>query len=331
LSLDILARYAFRNDHFFDSQISNAAPLTAPHAKEHVSGGDIKLTWRGDHNLAVGGVDYEHFEWSSNDNFSGIQADTLRQTVDRWGVYLNDTLSLGPLALIPGGRFDHTQSAGDQFSPSFGVTYQVGENTVVRGYTARGFSLPVLTLDRGSEKVWTSQIGVESSALPYLWLKGTLFRIQTWHFLALDNQSGLFHPEEHIALGTELEIRTTPVWNTSLGAGYTFTDTTRTSNGSQVYGVPRHTVQTKLLYDDKTFRGVLTGRHIWWNQDPSYGARYFGLLWDLHLGATLYKHENNSLEVFFSGHNLFNGAQSPDTVFQPNTPRWFEGGLKVRF
>ena len=125
-------------------------------------------------------------------------------------------------------------------------------------------------------------------------------------------------------------MRTTPVWNTSLGAGYTFTDTTRTSNGTQVYGDPRHTVQLALRYDDTTFRGALTGRHIWWNQDPSYLARYYGLIWDLHLGATLYKHENNALEVFFSGHNLFNGAQFPDS-FTPNTSRWFEGGIKVRF
>lgn len=329
LSLDILGRYAFRNEHYFDSQISDNTPLTAPHPKEHVSGGDIKLTWRGDTNLVVGGVDYEHFEFTTTDTLSDRHADTLRQKVDRWGAYLNDTLSIGPLALIPGARFDHTQSAGDQFSPSFGMTYQVGENTVLRGYTARGYSLPTLILDRGSEKVWTSQVGAESGVIPYLWLKGTLFRNQTWNVQAFDSQGNPFG-ERHIALGTELEVRTTPVWHTSLGAGYTFTDTTRSSNGTEVYGDPRHTVQLALRYDDATFRGVLTGRHIWWNQDPSYLARYYGVIWDLHLGATLYKRENSALEVFFSGHNLFNGAQFPDS-FTPNTSRWFEGGIKVRF
>jgi len=330
LKLDVLARYALRNDHVFDSQISDNALLTAPHAKEHVSGGNVKLTWRGDSNLVVGGVDYEHYEFTNTDTLVGsVHADTLHQKVDRWGVYLNDTFSLGPLALIPGMRFDHTQSAGDQFSPSFGATYQVGENTVVRGYTARGYSLPTLVLQRGTEKVWTTQVGAESGAVPYLWLKATLFRNQTWN-VQTQNSQGEPVAEQHISLGTELEARTAPVRNTSLGTGYIFADTTRTSDGSQVYGVPRHTLQIALRYDDKTFRGMLTGRHIWWNADPSYGARYYGLLWDLHLGATLIKREDTRLEVFFSGHNLFNGAQFPDP-FTPNTPRWFEGGIKVRF
>jgi vitamin B12 transporter len=53
-------------------------------------------------------------------------------------------------------------------------------------------------------------------------------------------------------------------------------------------------------------------------------------LWDLHLGATLLKRENSSLEIFFSGHNLFNGSHFQDEV-KPNTGRWFEGGMRVRF
>jgi len=131
-------------------------------------------------------------------------------------------------------------------------------------------------------------------------------------------------------LGAEIEGRTLPVFNTSLGAGYTFVDTTRANDGSQVYAVPRHTVQLSLRYDDQTYRGVLTGRHIMWNAVPGYNGSYGGLVWDLHLGATLWKREYNSLEVFFSGHNLFDCAQYPDET-QPNTGRWFEGGMRIRF
>ncbi len=120
------------------------------------------------------------------------------------------------------------------------------------------------------------------------------------------------------------------MWHTSLGASYTFTDTTRTSAGSEVNDLARHTVQLALRYDDKTYRGVLTGRYIFWNSQPSENGSYGGLIWDLHLGATLYRHEDNSLEVFFSAHNLFNGAQYSDDQI-PSTPRWFEGGMKVRF
>jgi len=288
--------------------------------KEQTSGASAKLIWRGDTNLLVAGSDYNHQE-EYNNSSDGSTVSPFTRRVDRWGVYLNDTVTLGPVSVTPGVRFDHTQTAGDQFSPSIGATWQLTDTTLLRAYTARGYGLPVLGLtDSPSVKIWTSQVGVESSAVPYVWVKGTLFRNQTWGDTV----------EQHMALGTELEIRTIPVWNTSLGGGYTFTDTTRTSDGSEVNNFARHTVQVALRYNDRTYRGVLSGRHIFWNSDPSENGHYGGLIWDLHLGATLLKRENSSLEVFFSGHNLFNGAQY--YIDQIPTPgRWFEGGVRVRF
>jgi vitamin B12 transporter len=188
-----------------------------------------------------------------------------------------------------------------------------------------------LTRDINAESVWASQVGIESSAIPYLWFKETLFRNETWNVLATDPLTGATDLERHIALGSETEFRTTPMHNTSLGAGYTFTDTTRTSDGAQVKDVPRHTLQLALRYDDHSvFRALLTGRHIWWNSDPSENGRYYGLIWDLHLGATLLKRENSSLELFVSGHNLFNNSQYLNQ-FYPNPGRWYDGGLKVSF
>jgi hypothetical protein len=114
-----------------------------------------------------------------------------------------------------------------------------------------------------------------------------------------------------------------------LGAGYTYTDTTRTSDGSQVFGAPRHTLHLALHYDDHAlFRGVLNGRHIMWNFPPGEGGSYGGLVWDLHLAATVFKRQQNSLELFFSGHNLFDNARFTNL---PTTGRWFEGGMKVTF
>jgi len=165
--------------------------------------------------------------------------------------------------------------------------------------------------------------------VPYLWLKGTLFRNETWNVLNMRNLVSDL-AESRTAMGAELELRTTPVYNTSLGAGYTFTDSLHDSDGSQVYADPRHTVQLALRYDDQICRAVLTGRHIMWNAVPGYNGRYGGLIWDLHLGATLFKREHTSLELFFSGHNLFNGDQYQDELVK-NAQRWFDGGIKVRF
>ena len=223
--------------------------------------------------------------------------------------------------MTPSARLDHTRTNGDQISYSLGATWKLTDNTLLRAFTGRGYGVPVVTItNQPAMFVWTSQLGVESTDLPYLWLKGTLFRNQTWGEAV----------EQHIALGTELEARTAPVLNTSLGAGYTFTDTTRTKDGAQVNYMPRHTVQLSLRYNDGTFRSILTGRHIFWNSPPEDNGRYGGLIWDLHLGAVLFKRDRNSLELFFSGHNLFNSDQYFIDLI-PNTGRWFEGGVRVRF
>lgn len=322
LQLDLFGRHAYKYNNNFDSQISDGAALSSVTARNRVSGASAKLTWRETSNLLVIGGEYEHAEFKGTDILQ--QVDTLNKKAERWGIFLNDTLTLGPLAITPGVRFDHTAaSGGGQFSPSLGATWQLGESTVLRAYTGRGFSLPSITIQNlPAEKIWSSQLGFETQAVPYLWLKGTLFRNEIWNI----GES----KERRIALGSELEVRTTPIYNTSLGGGWTYTDTYRTSDGSPVLAAPRHTLQLALRYDDKTYRGVLTGRHINWNSEPAFNGKYRGMLWDLHLGATLLKRDYSSLELFFSGHNLFNGRQYQDE-WTPNTGRWFEGGMRVRF
>ena len=315
LDLEITGNHSFNSADFSYFYISDGSPRWLPDRfREQVSGGSAKLVWHKDNNLLAIGSDYKHQEAKYIDVYS--------RKVDRWGVYLNDTLALGPVSITPGVRLDHTQTSGDQVSSSLGITWQVTDKTLLRAYTGRGYNVPILIgTDGPSIKIWTNQIGAESTAIPYLWVKGTLFRNITWG-------SGV---EQHLAMGSELEVRTVPVFNTSLGAGWTYTETTRTSDGSEVRpDRPVQTLKLALRYDDHTYRGVLTGKHIYWNSMPDQNGRYGGLIWDLHLGATILKRENNSLELFFSGHNLFNGTQHNNELI-PNTGRWFEGGMRVRF
>lgn len=328
LDLELSGHHTTRQFDVSTSLLSNDE-LVLVNTREQVSGGGAKLTWRSSANLLVAGSDYEHAEFKSTNGF--VAVDRLERTVDRWGVYANDTLVLKTLALSGGVRFDHTASSGNQLSSSLGATLKLDDSTVLRLYSAKGFSLPSISLDRPSERVWTIQAGFETSAIPYLWFKETLFRNEAWDVTVQNPGSSIRSSERQIALGSETELRTVPLFNTSLGAGYTFTDTTRTSDGRQVLGAPRQTVQLALRYDDKQFlRGALTGRHILWNANPAFGGSYRGMIWDLHLGAVVLKHKDTSVELFCSGHNLFNGAQFPDDIFK-NPKRWYEGGIKVRF
>jgi len=283
---------------------------------ESTLGTTASLTWRGDQHLLVAGADYRHLEVSDN------SSDNSARQANRWGLFLNNTITLGSVSITPGVRLDRPQTAPNQFSASLGATWQVSDNTLLRAYLARGYGMPVLLpqYDPRPTKILSAQLGAENTSIPYLWLKATLFRNMTWGD----------EIEQQLSLGTELEARTKPLFHTSLGAGWTYTETHRTSDGTPVHGdKPTQTLKLSLSYDDSTFRGMLTGRHIFWNNTADDNGKN-GLIWDLHLGATLFRHENTALELFFSGRNLFNSRYYNRDVF-PNVGRWFEGGMRVSF
>jgi vitamin B12 transporter len=309
----------------FDNQLFNKSIKT----DERFSGLGTRLLWRQSDNLLVTGVDYQHAKLDSNDSL--VNVDILNRQSDRWGFYLNDTYTIGPVSLSSGIRYDLTGTSGDQFSSSFGITWQLTDNTLLRGYTAKGFSLPSFNLQRGSERVWTSQIGFETSAVPYLWLKGTLFRNDTWDITTRDSITGAFLSERQIKQGFEIEARTAEQFNFSLRSGYTYTDNRRASDDNVLLDMPTHTLQLGVHYDDhKYFKGLLTGRHIFWNAEPIRNGSYRGLLWDLHLNATPFSGCLKGAELFFSLRNIFNGSQYLDEIFR-NNGRWAEGGVRFRF
>lgn len=311
------------------STIAASQPLQSLSNSERVSGVGGKLLWRQSGNLMVVGVDYQHLRLDDSDTI--LNMDILNRQVDRWGFYLNDTYSVGALSLTAGARYDLTGTSGNQFSPSFGVTWQLTDSTLLRGYTAKGFSLPSINLDRGSERVWTTQIGVESSAVPYLWLKGTLFRNDTRDISIYDSQTGTYLNERQIWQGLEVEARTAEILNTSLRSGYTYIDASRSPDDSVVKDVPTQTVQLGVQYDNhKNFKGLLTGRHIFWNAESFRNGSYRGMLWDLHLNSSPFSGDLKGMELFFSLRNIFNGSQYLDEIYR-NNGRWAEGGVRFRF
>jgi len=289
------------------------------------NGASLKVSWLGEMQRVVAGVDYDHVR--SRISAPQLQADELTRRADRVGLYLNDTITIGAFAITPSARFDRTDSGGNHFSPSLGITYALTENSVLRGYTARGYSLTSLNRTGSTEKVWTSQVGVESGEIPYLWLKGTLFRNDTWD-VTVDGPDGIVQ-QRQLKQGVEFEARTSPFFNTSLSAGYTFISASEGESGPVIHGVPRHTANIGVRYrypDD--FHADLTGHYINWNNGGA--GRYGTVLWDLHLRKELEYSENLSLELFLSIRNILNGDQYRDDVYQ-NTGRWGEAGVRCNF
>ena len=88
-------------------------------------------------------------------------------------------------------------------------------------------------------------------------------------------------------------------------------------------------------YNDlKSFRGQIFGHYVWWGFDDltkaNVGASYDDFIWDITLSKKIYCHEKISSEVFFSGHNIFNGAQYVLGDMK-NAERWAEAGMRILF
>ena len=129
---------------------------------------------------------------------------------------------------------------GDFTSPSLGATYMLTKKTILRATVARGFNIPALadTFQSGGggfanpdlkvEKVMSYQIGAETGELKYVWIKVSLFRHDLKDVLAgIDSDGDGFEDKtvnqgRQRRQGFETEIRTMPIYNTTLSAGTTY-------------------------------------------------------------------------------------------------------------
>jgi len=340
LFLEGAAKTRFSDQDITVAALSDNSALKKTNSDESSTGGSLSISWLGELQRVSAGLDFDHARAHLSDPL--VEADLLKKSADRVGLYLNDTFTLGHFAIIPSVRYDHTGTGENLFNPSLGITYALTDNTVLRGYTSRGYSLTSLNQDNSTEKVWTSQVGVESGDLPYLWLKGTIFRNDTWNVRASvpdpsfnpdDPTSNpfMFVRQRQLKQGVELEGRTLPFLNTSLSAGYTFINARDGDSGAILLGVPRHTVDFGIKYQDHSnFRALLTGRYIDWNSSPDQNGKYGAVIWDLHLGKKFPYSDHGSLEIFLSVRNLANGNQYL-SEFYKNVGRWGEAGVRCNF
>jgi vitamin B12 transporter len=340
LFLDLSLRTARRETQNFFDQLSTGIRLNymTLSATDKEFGGTAKLTWIQKMHQLVGGVDFDLAELESAAVTNGSQR------LDKWAIFVNDTLTLGRFSLIPGIRYDYTSSNGDFWSPSLGATCNLAASTILRAYVARGFSIPPLAFtyaigignpDLKVERVWSYAAGFETAALRYLWLKTMFFRNDIKDLVGTDilPDGGvmLVNKEKERRQGVEVEVKTMPVYNLSLLAGYAFVDAKNLVTGEQVTGIASDTVDVGIQYDDrKSFLAVLKGHYIWWHMNPQDKGSYTTMIWDLNLAKKIYSVAETAASLFFTAHNLFNGSQYPVDPFR-NPGRWFEGGVRFSF
>lgn len=299
---------------------------------EKTAGASALLTWRQGLHSVVGGVDFDHGQSETVVNIPLFNATSkTKGTNDKWGLFLNDTIAWERFTLTPAIRFDRTSRDGEFWSQSLGATFNLTDRTLLRANYARGYSLSLINPDPAytNEKVWAVHAGIETTEIPFLWLKAGWFR-NTARDVDVDGVR-----QKQLKEGFEAEARTTPFFDTWLSLGYAFVDARNADTNEILKGVARQTWDLGLHYDDSTFWGSFLGHYIWWNEPQqksgiAINASYDDFIWDLNLGWKAYKGRNAEAELFLTGHNLFNGRQYSYEVFT-NPDRWFEGGIRIKW
>jgi vitamin B12 transporter len=332
LQLDLLGYFIRRPENTIWGHLDQGAVVKDADFRVKEAGRGLKasLTWGDSDNNLVTGLEYEHGETTEREALSGAPP-YYDYEWERVSTYANGTVSLGRLTILPGIRFDHTGINGDYLSYTLGATYRLSDSTVLRAYGAKGYSLPNPRFLHDLQETRTVQAGFETGAVPYLWLKGTFF--YNW----LDGVESYSTLYDQLKQGFELEARTLSFHGLSLSAGYTYLyatdrDTDKQLESDSGQSVPPQTVKLGLNYNNRDLglKGTLLGNYVWWHAPSYLNAKYDTMTWDLHLNWKLCPTSERSPELFFSGHNLFNGTQYNNSWFK-NTPRWLELGLRFKF
>jgi vitamin B12 transporter len=310
-------------------------PFAWTRVRESERGAGVRLTWGDDRRSLAVGTEYAHARTRS-ELVAPAAAPFYDKDWDRWEAYANGVLSIGPVTVLPGVRYDRTGIAGGVASATLGITWQATERTLLRAYGARGYGMPSVVEPTSNRlmKVYAAQAGFETADIPYMWFKGTWFYnrgrdIESTGTGVVSNQD---------RQGAEVEGRTVPWHGLSLTGGYTYADVRDPDTGVRVetdssMSVPRHVVKAGLLYDDAGagLRGTLTANWVSWNQSAASFAVDRGAVWDLHLSWKVRPQDDLSPELFASGRNLFSNVQTTSDDLYVNAPAWFEGGVRWRF
>ena len=88
--------------------------------------------------LVTLGAERRRTEFSHNQNLG------TETNVDQYALYLQDEFSLGELDVTLGGRWDHHEAFGSEFSPRAYGVYNLTDNWVVKGGVGKSFKAPAI-------------------------------------------------------------------------------------------------------------------------------------------------------------------------------------------
>jgi len=315
---------------------------------------NTKLVWDVGFNSVVFGADYENdsLDRKISDKLydEGYYEDSTSDgdtSFTKSAAFINDTIIMGNVSVTPGLRMDYNRHTDSFLSPSLGVTYKLKHNTLFRAFTARGFNEPVsgwvdmngawgFTIanpDLKSEEVWTYQLGFETAAFKYVWFKTTLFYNDITNLFKNISEDGYrmyVNDGSEVRKGIELEFKTTPVYHVSLYTGFSYIKSeAKNKVGNEkteickIVGGVEYNLQKSLYLQ-------LFSDFVDYNYDENRDPQKYNPIWDLNIIKTFAIRKRYNTELYFTGHNLFNGSQYSDG-YNVNPDRWFEIGARYKF
>lgn len=322
------------------ASFTTGAPLYDARGEEAFRGADAALSW-GDASFALkGGIAYEETEVGLHESVRRLPQQNYDLALRRESAYINGTYTAGRLSILPGVRLDRLSLLEDPVSFTLGATLRLTDNTLLRGYAAYGYSMPIITnlgmvdgqVQRELQHVRTVQGGIESADLPFVWVKATLFYAEIWKIQSFGQPApGL---GQQVKQGAELELKSAPFYGFTLSGAYNFTDARDQKSGEKLSSLdsgPRQALKVGVRYDNEPAGFCATLLGDWAKlHDPRALGKAKGELWDLHLTQKLSPASDSSPELFLSWHNIFNSDRY-FYDFRPNAPRWFEAGARWFF
>lgn len=348
LSLSIYDRVSsFRRE---DTAISDTTPFSITVDNENSYGLIFKPVWKhSERGVLSTGVEasYGKLDLKVND-LNPLDKD---RDVEKKALYANESYGIGNLDINAGARYDDDSVFGSELSPSLGVVYHLGKDTLVRANASRGFTPPPLTdryfsspfvtpnPDLKAERSWSYQVGMESDIFQALSAKITFYRADITDAISVtpidpNDPNSLFYFKNFNKFrrqGVEVEARTTEYKGLSLSYGYTFNDVRNMETDTIVEGKARVTHDAGIDYRGPyETRSVLRGHYIYWNAPASYNAKDNNFIWDAKVSKYLAKWKSVMGELFVSVHNITDEKQFLMDEL-PNPGRWLEGGVSLTF
>ncbi len=303
----------------------------------------------------------QHF--ADNDEFFGFELDLLNeQEATRWGGYLNYRLSIEPIAISIGNRYDDVEGAGSVYSPSASLACRFSETSVLRAAVSEGMHTPsfftrfyedplptfgqyplVANPKLGPERVRHYSVGCELKSMGFLRESVYLYLADVRGAIEEVNDdermlSYYKNLEKRRRQGVEFRLSTDAYRGISLYGGGAVNEVYDEDDNLMVpvgWESARRTYTGGMQYEGEDVRANLVGRYIWYGRfydmwgDPMYPQdRKF--VWDAKLVHSAGEALGGELQVEVLAKNIFNTVFSSDYLL-PQPGSYVEGGLRLVF